>query len=70
MKSIIQTAMDSMMAKEALISVTEPAAATDNMAGFPNGTYPLYPDYLRFATSKGTYDCDTTGLVDQTATGY
>ena len=69
-KSIVQTAVDAMMARESLASVTPPTAATSNMSLFPNDTYKLYPDYIRFETAKGTYDCDTTGLVEQTATGY
>lgn len=67
-KSIVQTAVDSMMAKEGLASVTD-TAATDNMEAFPTGN-PLYPDYLRFAATNGTYSCDTTGLVEQETTGY
>ena len=69
-KSIVQTAMDSMMAKVGLTSVTPPTTPTDNMTLFPNTTYPLYPGYLRFEMAKGTYNCDATGLVAQTATGY
>jgi len=41
-----------------------------NMAGFPDGTNPLYPTYIRTATTTGTYTCDTTGLVTQATTGY
>ncbi len=64
----IQTAMDTMMAKEGLTSVTA-TSATSNMASFPTGK-PLHPDYLRTATSQGTYSCDSTGLVAQATTGY
>jgi hypothetical protein len=39
------------------------------MSAFPTG-HPLYPDYLRTATTKGTYSCSTTGLVTQVTTGY
>ncbi len=66
--SILQTAMDSMMAKERLSSVNA-TAATSNMAAFPTGSV-LYPNYLRVATTKGTYSCDATGLVTQATTGY
>lgn len=66
--SIVQTAMDSMMAQNALTSVTV-TAATDNMSSFPTGNV-LYPTYLRFQTTKGTYSCDGTGLVTQATTGY
>ena len=39
-------------------------SATSNMSSFPTGNA-LYPDYLRTATTKGTYSCSTTGLVAQ-----
>jgi prepilin-type N-terminal cleavage/methylation domain-containing protein len=64
----IQTAMDTMMAKEGLTSVAA-TGATSNMEAFPTGK-PLYPDYLLTATSEGTYSCDETGLVIQITTGY
>jgi len=64
----VQTAMDTMMAKAAITSVTA-TAATSNMSSFPTGNA-LYPAYLRMATTKGTYSCDTTGLVTQASTGY
>jgi hypothetical protein len=60
--------MDTMMAKEALTSVTA-TGATNSMAAFPSG-HPLYPNYLRTQTSKGTYSCDGTGLVAQASSGY
>ncbi len=66
--SIVQTALDSMMAKEGLASVTATANQTD-MSTFPTGNA-LYPDYLRDSTTTGTYSCDTTGLVTQESTGY
>ena len=64
----VQTAMDTMMAKEGLTAVSA-TGATNNMGAFPTGN-PLYPDYLRTETSKGTYSCDDTGLVSQSTTGY
>ena len=64
----VQTAMDTMMAKTHKTSVTE-TKATSDMAAFPIGN-PLYPDYLRSATTKGTYSCTTTGLVTQESKGY
>jgi type IV pilus assembly protein PilA len=64
----IQTAMDTMMAKARITSVTA-TAATSNMSAFPTG-HVLYPDYLRTETTKGTYSCGTTGLVTQVTTGY
>ena len=64
----VQTAMDTMMAKTHITSVTA-TTATSDMSAFPTG-HPLYPDYLRTATTKGTYSCSTTGLVAQATTGY
>ena len=64
----VQTAMDTMMAKNSITSVTA-MNTTSNMSGFPTG-HALYPTYLRTATTKGTYSCDTTGLVSQASTGY
>lgn len=64
----IQTAMDTMMAKTGVTTVTA-TSATDNMSAFPTGS-PLYPDYLRTATTTGTYSCSTSGLVTQATTGY
>jgi type IV pilus assembly protein PilA len=64
----IQTALDTMMARLRLSSVTA-TAATANMSNFPTGNA-LYPDYLRTAATKGTYSCSTTGLVTQATTGY
>src|SRR4030042_3640432 len=67
--SIVQTAMDCMMAKDNIAVVTA-ASATSNMSAFPDVTHPLYPGYLRDSTTTGTYSCDTTGLVSQNSTGY
>jgi len=64
----IQTAMDTMMAKTHITTVAL-TAATANMSSFPTGNG-LYPNYLRTATTKGTYSCSTTGLVTQVTTGY
>jgi prepilin-type N-terminal cleavage/methylation domain-containing protein len=72
--SIIQTAMDTMMAVENLAQVddTSGANATDNMSSFPVGPVgaQLYPDYVRFELAQGTYSCDTTGLVTQEDDGF
>ena len=64
----VQTAMDTMMAKGSITSVTA-TSATSNMSAFPSSNA-LYPDYLRTATTTGTYSCSTTGLVTQVTTGY
>ena len=68
--SIVQTAMDTMMAMESLNSVNV-TAATSDMSDFPDAaTVPLYPNYLRFDTTKGTYNSTATGLVGQNSSGY
>ena len=67
--SIIQTAMDTMMAKENLSSVAV-NNGTNDMSLFPGGGNVLYDDYVRFQNAKGTYSCDDTGLVSQNLTGY
>lgn len=64
----VQTAMDTMMAKNHITSVTA-TTTTDDMSAFPTGR-PLYPDYLRTDTTKGTYSCTITGLVTQVSKGY
>lgn len=64
----VQTAMDTMMAKSGISSVSQ-TSATSNMSAFPTGNA-LYPNYLRTATTTGTYSCSTTGLVTQDTTGY
>ena len=66
--SIVQTAMDAMMAQGGTANVTV-TAATSDMSAFPTGNV-LYPTYLRYATTKGTYSCDGGGLVTQATTGY
>ncbi len=65
----VQTAMDIMMAKANLTAVIPVTVATSTMSAFPT-VNPLYPDYLRTATTKGTYTCLNTGLVAQASTGY
>jgi prepilin-type N-terminal cleavage/methylation domain-containing protein len=68
--SVVQTAMDSMMAKDNVAAVTAVTNNTSVMSAFPDSTHPLYPNYLRTTDTKGTYTCDTTGLVAQATTGY
>ena len=69
-KVLVQTAMDTMMVKAGLSTVTAVASATSDMTAFPDATHPLYPGYLRNATTKGTYTCSTSGLVGQASNGY
>jgi type IV pilus assembly protein PilA len=64
----IQTALDTMMAKQHITTVIA-TGATSNMSSFPAGNG-LYPTYLRTANTNGTYSCDVTGLVKQESTGY
>jgi type IV pilus assembly protein PilA len=70
--SIVQTAMDAMMAVADTANVTPilVGAATSNMAAFPDAGHALYPAYLRDATTIGTYYCDGGGEVFQATTGY
>ena len=68
--SVVQTAMDSMMAKNSLVTVNA-TSATDDMSAFPTDCdTPLYPGFLRTAHTQGTYSSDNTGLVTRVTTGY
>jgi type IV pilus assembly protein PilA len=66
--SVVQTAMDSMMAKEN-VSAVAVTSNTSNMAAFPSDN-PLYPDYLRVSTTQGSYSCNASGFVTQVDDGY
>ena len=66
----VQAAMDTMMAKGNLTTVTAVTTAISNMAAFPDATHALSPNYLRSATTVGTYTCTASGLVTQATTGY
>jgi prepilin-type N-terminal cleavage/methylation domain-containing protein len=70
--SIVQTAMDAMMAKASYASVNA-TSATSDMSAFPidagSANY-LYPNFLRKATTKGTYSCNATGDITQVTKGY
>jgi prepilin-type N-terminal cleavage/methylation domain-containing protein len=59
--SQVQSALDTMMVKNGLSSVTA-TTATNNMAAFPQGN-PLYPDFLRSSTTSRNYACTSGGLV-------
>ena len=69
-KTLVQTAMDTMMAKAGISTVTAVTSATSDMTAFPDATHALYPSYLRNTTTKGTYTCTVSGLVTQASTGY
>jgi len=64
----VQTAMDTMMAKNHITTVTA-SGPTGNMSSFPTGNG-LFPNYLRTPNTQGTYSCDITGLVEQITHGY
>jgi type IV pilus assembly protein PilA len=66
----VQAAMDTMMAKAGIATVTAVSTATSAMTAFPDANRALSPTYLRSASTKGTYTCSANGLVTQVATGY
>jgi type IV pilus assembly protein PilA len=66
----VQGAMDTMMAKQSMKTVSAVTTASGAMGSFPDATNPLYPNYLRSATTKGTYTCSASGLVTQATNGY
>jgi type IV pilus assembly protein PilA len=67
----VQTAMDTMMTVNSLGNgAVTAASSTQNMSTFPDGTYALYPDYLRYEMTTGNYSCDVNGLVTQVQSGY
>jgi type IV pilus assembly protein PilA len=61
----VQSAMDIMMVKANITTVTAVTVATNVMTGFPDATHPLAPTYLRSSTTSYTYTCTTSGLVSQ-----
>jgi type IV pilus assembly protein PilA len=61
----VQTAVDTMMAKEGISSGLECTTSTATMSSFPTASHPLYPNYLRMATTSENYTCSDTGLVTQ-----
>jgi type IV pilus assembly protein PilA len=66
----VQTAMDTMITKLGLTNVTSSTSAVSDMSHFPDTLHPLYPDYLRSASTNGSYSCDSSGKVTQVSTGY
>ena len=68
-KSTVQTAMDAMMAAKSITTVTAQASGSSTWSALPAGTGadPLYPNYVRSATTKGSYSWLATGEVAQTA---
>ena len=68
--SVVQSAMDAMMAKENVSSVNV-TSATNDMSAFPvDATATLYPGYVRTRYTNGTYSSNATGFVVQATTGY
>lgn len=67
----VQTAMDAMLAKNNITGVTAQATDTGTFSALPTGTgaEPLSPNYLRQATTKGTYRWTAAGLVTAGTTG-
>jgi prepilin-type N-terminal cleavage/methylation domain-containing protein len=67
----VQVAMDAMMAKNNISSVTAQATATNTFSALPTGTgtEALSPTYLRQSTTKGSYTWTAAGLVSAAATG-
>ena len=68
---LVQTAMDVMMAREGITAVTEVGlgAAVSDFSSSP-AEKELYPDYLRSASTTGTYYWGASGNVAQATTGY
>jgi osmoprotectant transport system substrate-binding protein len=74
-RQMVQTAMDEMMQTKGLKSVTPHPEATSDMSAFPNTQYALYTEnknwpYITWRTTRGTYTCDSSGLVTQETTGW
>ena len=67
---IIQKAMDTMMIKNGLTTLTPVSSATKDMASFPSVQFHLYPDYLRSSTTSTTSSIttSTTSTTSSTAT--
>ncbi|MBA3779862.1 MAG: prepilin-type N-terminal cleavage/methylation domain-containing protein [Chloroflexi bacterium] len=67
----VQTAMDAMLAKNNITGVTAQGTATNTFTALPVGTgsEPLSPNYLRQATTKGSYTWTAAGLVSAAGTG-
>ena len=70
--SDVQVAVDALMADNQLGDLSGCGDLAENekdMRAFPCSEYPLYPDYMRSATTTGTYSVDITGTVNQDSTG-
>jgi prepilin-type N-terminal cleavage/methylation domain-containing protein len=65
--SLVQNAMDRMMAKNNLTGVAAVSSPTDDMAVFPDSARGLYPAYLRSPKTTQKYSCTASGLLTQNA---
>lgn len=67
----VQVSMDAMLAKNNITAVTAQGVATNTFTALPTGagTEPLSPNYLRQATTKGSYTWTAAGLVSAAASG-
>lgn len=68
----IQSAVDAMMAKEAIGTITSPQSitGTNNMAIFPSSNtakQQLYPSYMRQDKTKYLYTVESNGTIHQGA---
>jgi prepilin-type N-terminal cleavage/methylation domain-containing protein len=59
----VQTAMDALMAKNNITSVTAKAVADNDMTTVVGAGEALSPGYVRQATTKGDYSWTAAGLV-------
>jgi len=69
--SIIQTAMDCMMAVDNLGvgECPEVSSWTQDMSAFPDETHALYPRFVRYAATEYYYQCTDNGTVSQDIDG-
>src|SRR5918912_3539319 len=63
----VQTAMDALMAKNNVTSVTAQGTATTTMTGVIGGGEALSPNYIRQSTTKGAYTWTAAGAVSAVA---
>jgi prepilin-type N-terminal cleavage/methylation domain-containing protein len=63
----VQTAVDALMAKNNITTVTAQAAATSTMTGVIGGGEALSPGYIRQSTTKGAYTWTAAGAVSAVA---
>jgi osmoprotectant transport system substrate-binding protein len=72
---MVQQAMDEMMADSGLNSVSPHPGATTDMSAFPDKEHALYREnvrwpYLTWRITRGSYTCNSNGLVTQMSTGW